>query len=85
MALTPLSEKVFQIACRDADVDIITFDMSSRLPFMLKMSTLNIAIQRGIHFEIQYAHCLRGKIYIILWQYFTDDNTINIRSFHWRV
>ncbi|KAJ3172784.1 Ribonuclease P protein subunit p30 [Irineochytrium annulatum] len=59
VAVQPLSEKVFQVACAHMDCDIISIDMGTRLPFYLKATTINVAVQRGIVFEICYTGCLR--------------------------
>ncbi|KAG5440650.1 hypothetical protein PCK2_000238 [Pneumocystis canis] len=48
-------EKMFQHACSSMDVDIISLDMSQRLPFYIKHSTVSVAITRGIRLEICYA------------------------------
>jgi len=60
LAVRPNNEKVFLAACSSFDVDIISLDFSSRLPFYLKHTTLGLAISRGIHFEICYSGVLRG-------------------------
>lgn len=60
VAVQPTTEKVFQAACKDAEVDIISLDLSGRLPFYLKHSTVGTAIQRGIYFEICYTPAIRG-------------------------
>lgn len=41
-------------ACRRLDVDLVYFDLSQALPFKLVIRDLDIAIKRGIHFEISY-------------------------------
>jgi len=48
------------MACSVLDIDIISLDFSSRLPFYLKLPMINLAIERGIHFEINYSASLRG-------------------------
>ncbi|DAZ98102.1 TPA: hypothetical protein N0F65_005264 [Lagenidium giganteum] len=50
--------KVFQFLCEQADIDIITFDVTNRLPFTLKRPWLDAAIKRQIFFEITYTPCL---------------------------
>ncbi|KAG5439185.1 hypothetical protein PCANB_001484 [Pneumocystis canis] len=55
LAVRPTSEKMFQHACTSMDVDIISLDMSQRLPFYIKHSTVSVAITRGIRLEICYA------------------------------
>lgn len=55
LAVRPTSEKMFQHACTSMDIDIISLDMSQRLPFYIKHSTVGLAITRGIRLEICYA------------------------------
>ena len=47
--------------CSSLNVDIITFDLSKRLPFRLKPATLQEAVKRGIHLEICYAAAIRDE------------------------
>ncbi|KTW30724.1 hypothetical protein T552_00436 [Pneumocystis carinii B80] len=54
LAVRPMNEKMFQYACTSMDVDIISLDMSQRLTFHIKHSTVSIAIARGIRLEICY-------------------------------
>ncbi|RQM14923.1 hypothetical protein DD237_003344 [Peronospora effusa] len=54
-AATP---KVFQYLCEQADIDLITFDVTNRLPFQIKRPWVTAAIKRDIHFEITYTPCL---------------------------
>jgi len=59
IAVQPQNEKIFQLACSVLDIDIISLDFSSRLPFYLKLPMVNLAIERGIHFEITYGASIR--------------------------
>ena len=59
LAVQPATEKLFQQACKTLEIDIISLDMKDRLPFYLKFSTINAAIERGVHFEIMYSPALR--------------------------
>ncbi|KAJ3055906.1 Ribonuclease P protein subunit p30 [Rhizophlyctis rosea] len=61
LAIRPTTERLFQQACQTFDVDIISLDMGSRLPFYMKGPTVNLAISRGIHFEICYAPAIRDQ------------------------
>jgi len=61
LAVQPQNEKIFQVACSVLDVDIISLDFSTRLPFYLKLPMVNLAIERGIHFEITYGASLRDN------------------------
>lgn len=55
LALRPTNEKSFQLCCGSLDCDIISLDVSQRLPFILKFKTVSSALQRGIRFEICYS------------------------------
>lgn len=60
LAVTPTTEKLFQQCCSSLEVDIISLDLTSRLPFYLKLSQVRQAVQRGIHFEIVYSPAIRS-------------------------
>lgn len=59
IAVEPASLKALEFACQTLQVDIISIKMSTRLPFILKFSTIGAAIQRGLYFESYYASALR--------------------------
>ncbi|KAK9835715.1 hypothetical protein WJX74_006544 [Apatococcus lobatus] len=59
LAVQPLSERLLQQACSSLQVDIVSLDMSHRLPFKLRPKVLAPAVDRGVMFEISYACCLR--------------------------
>ena len=61
LAVQPATEKLFQQACKTLDVDIISLDMTERLPFYLKFPTVNAAIERGIRFGIVYSSAIRDS------------------------
>jgi ribonuclease P/MRP protein subunit RPP1 len=61
IAVKPSTEKLFQMACQQLEIDIIQLDMSVKLPFPLKNTNINMAIQRGIVFEIGYGQAIRGR------------------------
>ncbi|KAG9304642.1 hypothetical protein G9A89_020206 [Geosiphon pyriformis] len=61
LAVQPMNEKLFQAACSTYEIDIISLDMGTRLPFFLKHSTVGSAIDRGIYFEICYASAIRDS------------------------
>jgi ribonuclease P/MRP protein subunit RPP1 len=63
--VNPTNEKLFQAACGTFEVDIISLDMSARLPFYLKHSTVGLAVERGIYFELCYGAAIRGTDIII--------------------
>ncbi|EEH46388.2 uncharacterized protein PADG_02486 [Paracoccidioides brasiliensis Pb18] len=61
IALRPLNEKCLSLACNSLDCDIISLDLSSRLPFHFKFKTLSAAIVRGVRFEICYGPGVTGS------------------------
>lgn len=60
LAVRTSNEKVFAAACSSYEIDIISLECSSRLPFFLKGSTLGQALDREVYFEITYAAGIRG-------------------------
>lgn len=54
-------EKAFQAVCKDALCDVISLDFSSRSSFYLKLTTTNLAISRGLFFEVTYSGCIRDS------------------------
>ncbi|KAI9089585.1 ribonuclease P/MRP protein subunit RPP1 [Phlyctochytrium arcticum] len=59
LAVQPSTEKAFQLACQSLDIDIISLDLSTRLPFYLRHPMVNLAISRGIYFELSYGASIR--------------------------
>jgi ribonuclease P/MRP protein subunit RPP1 len=55
ISVRPMTEKAFQSAASALEVDIISFDMTQRLPFYLRHKTAGAAVERGVKFEISYA------------------------------
>jgi ribonuclease P/MRP protein subunit RPP1 len=54
LAVRPTTDRTFQIACQSLDVDIISLDLSDRVPFNIKHGLVREAIARGVMFEISY-------------------------------
>ena len=63
VAIQPLTEKAFLFACSNPDIDLISLDMSERLPFYLKPPQIQLALSKGIYFEISYSKAITGKIH----------------------
>jgi ribonuclease P/MRP protein subunit RPP1 len=55
IAVAPATEKLWAMACEKMDVDIIALDLSQRLPFFVKPKQVELAIGRGVYFEIGYS------------------------------
>ncbi|KAG8625232.1 hypothetical protein KVT40_006983 [Elsinoe batatas] len=60
LALRPTDEKTFQQACATLDGDIISLDLSQRLPFPFKFKPLSEAVKRGVRVEVSYAQAVAG-------------------------
>ncbi len=66
LAVRPTTEAAFQHACltlselKPFSIDIISLDFGAqpRLPFFLKRSTVNAALENGVQFEITYAQAV---------------------------
>lgn len=58
IAVEPTNEKAFVSSCGNGDVDLISLDFSSRLPFYIKSSSVSLAISKGIYFEICYSSAI---------------------------
>ena len=54
----PGNAKVFAFLCKTADVDIISLDLSRRLPFSLNKKLVDEAVARGVSFELCYSALL---------------------------
>ncbi len=77
IAVYTKSEKVFHTICTEYDVkiledflifqfiDIITFNLTEKLPFNLKRGPVSEAINKKIMFEINYSEAISGLIHII--------------------
>lgn len=61
LALRPTTEKTFQLCCSSLECDLISIDLSQRLPFILKFTTVSSALQRGVRFEICYSPGITGS------------------------
>eukprot|EP01125_Pyxidicula_operculata_P016394 TRINITY_DN562_c0_g1_i1.p1 TRINITY_DN562_c0_g1~~TRINITY_DN562_c0_g1_i1.p1 ORF type:complete len:310 (+),score=40.97 TRINITY_DN562_c0_g1_i1:42-971(+) len=59
VAVRPTNEKLLHKCCEDLEIDIISIDFSSHLPFPFRTKTIGIALDRGIHFEITYFGALQ--------------------------
>jgi ribonuclease P/MRP protein subunit RPP1 len=60
IALRPTTEKALGLCCNSLECDLISFDFSVRLPFILRFKTVASALQRGIRFEICYSPGITG-------------------------
>jgi ribonuclease P/MRP protein subunit RPP1 len=61
IAIRPTNEKSLQNACNNLECDLISLDLSVRLPYHFKMKNLAAAIARGIRLEICYGPGITGS------------------------
>lgn len=61
IAIQPLNDKMFQVACNTLEIDIITLDMTSRIPFNIKPGAVRLAVERGIVFELCYGPMIQDS------------------------
>ncbi|KAF2772030.1 PHP domain-like protein [Teratosphaeria nubilosa] len=60
LAVRPVDEKSLQQACASLECDIISLDLTQRLPYYFRYKMLSEAIKSGKRLEICYAQGLRG-------------------------
>ncbi|KAK3067079.1 RNA-binding RNA processing protein rpp1 [Teratosphaeriaceae sp. CCFEE 6253] len=60
LAVRPIDERTLQLACSSLDCDIISLDLTQRLPFYFKYKMLSEAIKSGKRFEICYSQGMMG-------------------------
>ncbi|EAW15165.1 ribonuclease P subunit p30 family protein [Aspergillus clavatus NRRL 1] len=61
VALRPTNEKALLNACTSLECDVISLDLSVRLPFYFKFKMLSAAIARGIRLEVCYGPGVTGS------------------------
>ena len=59
-AVRPIDERTLSLACTSLDCDIISLDLTQRLPFWFKHRMLSEAVKSGKKFEISYAQGIQG-------------------------
>lgn len=61
IAVVPKTLQAFQYACGTLEVDIISFDPESRIPFKVSRKLYRQAVERGIFFELMYAPAIKDS------------------------
>jgi ribonuclease P/MRP protein subunit RPP1 len=61
VALRPTNEKLLLNACTNLECDVISVDLSVRLPYHFKFKMLSAAISRGVRIEICYGPGITGS------------------------
>ncbi|XP_056686721.1 protein GAMETOPHYTE DEFECTIVE 1 isoform X2 [Spinacia oleracea] len=59
IAVRPLNQNSFDLACQSSQVDLISIDFADKLPFRLKLPMVKAAIARGVYFEIMYSSLMQ--------------------------
>ncbi|KAF4522611.1 hypothetical protein B566_EDAN003593 [Ephemera danica] len=58
LAVLPLTPAAYQIACSTMEVDVVTYDPTNTATLRISRKLVSQAIERGVHFELQYAPCV---------------------------
>ncbi|KAM6185486.1 ribonuclease P protein subunit p30 [Rhynchocyon petersi] len=74
VAVFPKTEKLFHVACTHLDVDLICITVKEKLPFFFKRPPINVAIGRGIGFELIYSPAIRDSTV----RRYTISNALNL-------
>ncbi|KAM3960999.1 LOW QUALITY PROTEIN: ribonuclease P protein subunit Rpp30 [Aphomia sociella] len=61
IAVIPKTLQAFQYACGSMDIDIITFDPETRVPFKMSRKLYRQAIERGVFFELMYSPTIKDS------------------------
>ncbi|XP_064923508.1 ribonuclease P protein subunit p30 isoform X1 [Columba livia] len=61
IAVFPKTEKLFHIACTTLDVDLVCINVTEKLPFYFRRPPVNMAIDRGIFFELLYTPAIKDS------------------------
>ncbi|XP_030424941.1 ribonuclease P protein subunit p30 isoform X2 [Gopherus evgoodei] len=61
IAVFPETEKLFHVACTNLDVDLICVNVTEKLPFYFRRSSVNMAIDRGVYFELLYTPAIKDS------------------------
>ncbi|NXG59564.1 RPP30 protein, partial [Hemiprocne comata] len=74
IAVFPKTEKLFHIACTTLDVDLVCINVTEKLPFYFRRPPVNMAIDRGIYFELLYTPAIKDSTM----RRYTISNAINL-------
>ncbi|XP_037681637.1 ribonuclease P protein subunit p30-like [Choloepus didactylus] len=74
VAVFPKTEKLFHVACTHLDVDLVCITVTEKLPFYFKRPPINVAIDRGLCFELFYSPAIKDSTM----RRYTISNTLNL-------
>ena len=52
VAVLPRTDKMYETACMDLNIDIICIDGNNKIPYVMRHSPTQVAIKRGKYFEV---------------------------------
>lgn len=61
IAVIPKTLQAFHYACGNMDIDIISFEPESKIPFKISRKLYSQAVERGIFFELMYSPAIRDS------------------------
>uniref|UniRef100_A0A671FHE8 Ribonuclease P protein subunit p30 n=1 Tax=Rhinolophus ferrumequinum TaxID=59479 RepID=A0A671FHE8_RHIFE len=74
VAVFPKTEKLFHVACTHLDVDLVCITVTEKLPFYFKRPPINVAIERGVGFELVYSPAIKDSTM----RRYTISNALNL-------
>ncbi|XP_044924590.1 ribonuclease P protein subunit p30 isoform X1 [Mustela putorius furo] len=74
VAVFPKTEKLFHVACTHLDVDLVCITVTEKLPFYFKRPPINVAIDRGVGFELIYSPAIKDSTM----RRYTISNALNL-------
>ncbi|KAM4852017.1 ribonuclease P protein subunit p30 isoform 1-T1 [Thomomys bottae] len=74
VAVFPKTEKLFHVACTHLDVDLVCITLTEKLPFYFKRPPINVAVDRGLSFELVYSPAIRDSTM----RRYTISNALNL-------
>jgi len=74
IAVFPKTEKLFHVACTHLDVDLVCVTVTEKLPFYFKRPPINVAIDRGVGFELVYSPAIKDSTM----RRYTISNALNL-------
>uniref|UniRef100_G1MEE5 Ribonuclease P protein subunit p30 n=2 Tax=Ailuropoda melanoleuca TaxID=9646 RepID=G1MEE5_AILME len=74
VAVFPKTEKLFHVACTHLDVDLVCITVTEKLPFYFKRPPINVAIDRGVCFELVYSPAIKDSTM----RRYTISNALNL-------
>lgn len=77
LAVNPVTEKALQLATTNLDIDLVSLNLGTRLPYFLKHKTVGSAIEKGILFEVCYSYVIAGPAGYTLSQ---SSDSLNLGS-----